>query len=129
MGYEKMQKLKIPTQWQEEIDLANLKCRSKPFSDKEGYQTMCNRCMNVNQLLNADGDYCTVCGQMFIRNMIGFDTLPLVEFIPAPGIPEKKVIECLKQDPPEDSGFGAGIKNGNRRHQDGWQEGGMHGDE
>ena len=34
-GYEMMQFLKVPNAWQEEIDLANLKCRSKPFSDKD----------------------------------------------------------------------------------------------
>ena len=119
IGYDKMQKLKIPHQWQEEIDLANLKCRSKPFSDKEGYQTLCNRCMNVNSLLNNAGDFCTVCGQGFIRNMIGFDTLPLVEFIPS-NVPDKRALECLKMDPPEESGFAAGIRNGKKRHQDGW---------
>ena len=36
-GYEQMQKLKIPVKWQEEVDLANLKCRAKPFNDKEGF--------------------------------------------------------------------------------------------
>mmetsp|Transcript_39028 Transcript_39028/g.59440 ORF Transcript_39028/g.59440 Transcript_39028/m.59440 type:complete len:188 (+) Transcript_39028:3176-3739(+) len=60
--------------------------------------------------------------------MIGFDTLPLVEFTPAQGITAKRVIECLKTDPPEESGFAAGIK-GKKKHQDGWQENGTNGDE
>ena len=47
-GYEKLQTLKIPKEWQEEIDLAALKIRSKPFSDKEGLQPICNLDMNVN---------------------------------------------------------------------------------
>ena len=36
-GYEKLQSLKIPTSWQDDVDLANLKVRAKPFSDKEGF--------------------------------------------------------------------------------------------
>lgn len=62
-GYEKMQHLKVPDAWTEEIDLANLKCRSKPFSDKESQQVICNRCMTSNQLINSNGDKCTGCGQ------------------------------------------------------------------
>jgi hypothetical protein len=48
--------------------------------------------------------------------MIGFDTLPLVEFIPSPHIPHKRVIECLRMDPPDEGGFGGikAIKKGGR---------------
>jgi len=107
IGYDKMQQLKIPAQWQEEIDLANLKCRSKPYSDKEGFQVICNRCMTSNSLINHGGDFCTGCGQTFIRNLSGFDTLPLVEFVPSAHLNHKRVLECLRMDPPEDgTGFG-----------------------
>ena len=34
-GYEKLQTLKVPVQWQDEVDRAHLKCRAKPFSDKD----------------------------------------------------------------------------------------------
>jgi len=113
-----MQQLKIPAQWQEEVDLANLKCRSKPYSDKEGFQVICNRCMTSNSLINHLGDYCTGCGQGFVRNLIGFDTLPLVEFAPSPHIDPKKVINLLRMDPPDDgSGFrGQAKKQGGRAH-------------
>jgi hypothetical protein len=83
--------------------MSNLKVRAKPFSDKEGFQVICNRCMNSNALINIDGDFCTACGHPFIRNFCGFDTLPLVEFSPRPDIPLKKVLEFLKMDPPEES--------------------------
>lgn len=56
-GYEKLQTLKISPEWQEEIDLASLRVRCKPFSDKEGYQPVCNRCMNINPLINQSGDH------------------------------------------------------------------------
>mmetsp|Transcript_39295 Transcript_39295/g.37736 ORF Transcript_39295/g.37736 Transcript_39295/m.37736 type:complete len:84 (-) Transcript_39295:506-757(-) len=82
--------------------MANLKVRAKPFSDKEGFQVICNRCMNSNALINTTGDFCTACGHQFIRNFVGFDTLPLVEFAPKYDLQPKKVIELLKADPPEE---------------------------
>jgi hypothetical protein len=95
--------LKIPVAWQDDIDLANLKVRAKPFSDKDGFSVICNRCVNSNALVNSTGDICTSCGHPFVRNYIGFDTLPLVEFQPRPDIPYKKVLEFLKMDPPEEA--------------------------
>lgn len=58
--------------------------------------------MNTNALINSTGDICTSCGHPFLRNFIGFDTLPLVEFLPRQEIPFKKVLEFLKMDPPEE---------------------------
>ena len=58
--------------------------------------------MNTNALINPVGDLCTSCGHPFVRNFIGFDTLPLVEFTPRPDIPFKKILEFLKMDPPEE---------------------------
>lgn len=95
-GYEKLQTLKVPVAWQDDIDLANIKVRAKPFSDKEGFQVICNRCMNSNALVNAGGDFCTACGHPFIRNFVGFDTLPLVEFTPRGDMNPKKVLDLLK---------------------------------
>lgn len=98
--------MKIPSAWQDDIDLATLKVRAKPFSDKEGFAVICNRCMNTNALINQGGDLCTSCGHPFVRNFTGFDTLPLVEFVPRGEIPPKKVLEFLKMDPPEEgNGF------------------------
>ncbi len=113
-GYEKLQQLKIPSAWQDDIDLATLKVRAKPFADKEGFHVICNRCMNTNTLINQNGDLCTSCGHPFIRNFVGFDTLPLVEFVPRGDISAKKVLEFLKMDPPEE-GFKPAIpKKGGR---------------
>lgn len=83
--------------------MANLKCRSKPFSDKEGYIQNCNRCMTQNPLINLGGDCCGGCGKDFVRNMHDFDSLPLVEFVPKAGIAALKVVQLLKQDPPDDA--------------------------
>ena len=95
-GYEKLQTLKIPLEWQEEIDMSSLRIRSKPFSDNSQYNPICNRCMNPNALINSAGDFCSACGQPFVRSFIGFDTMPFVEFQPHESIPYNKVIDLLK---------------------------------
>ena len=43
LGFEKLQNLKIPTDWQNLIDIENLKIRTKPYSDKDGISPVCNR--------------------------------------------------------------------------------------
>lgn len=123
-GYEKLQTLKISPEWQEEIDLAALKIRCKPFSDKEGYQPVCNRCMNINALINQSGDHCTACGHPFVRNYVGFDTLPLVEFVPDRRIPAKQVLELLKEEPDDAGTTSASSRSSLKPKQetDGWKE-------
>ena len=103
--------------------MANLKCRSKPYSDKDGQLQACNRCMTQNSLVNLNGDQCGGCGQGFTRNMIDFDALPLVEFVPAPGLAHKTVVDCLRQDPPDTAGDSLGAPTrapGGYGGGDGW---------
>lgn len=80
--------------------------------------------MNTNALINQTGDLCTSCGHPFVRNFTGFDTLPLVEFVPRAEIPAKKVMEFLKMDPPEEeSGFQPQKnKKPAKGGYDGWQQ-------
>lgn len=47
---------------------------------------------------------CVHCGLPTQRNFGSFDTLPLVEFIPNSRIPEKRVMDALRMDPPDDDG-------------------------
>lgn len=122
-AYEKLQNLKIPPEWQEEIDLAALKIRTKPFSDKEKYEIICNRCINIHSLINLLGDLCSACGHPFIRNFIGFDTLPLVEFVPEARIPFENVIELLKEEPDETvSTASSRPSQRTKAESDGWKE-------
>lgn len=83
-AYEKLQSLKVPNEWQEEIDLASLTIKAKPFVDREDLLTICSRCMSSNSLLNLSGtgDICTSCKHPLIRSFISFTPLPLVEFEP-----------------------------------------------
>lgn len=50
----------------------------------------------------------------------------MVEFTPSANIDHNRVIECLKMDPPENSGYGQVKPAKKGRHQDGWQENGNH---
>ena len=120
-GYEKLQTLKIPVAWQDDIDMANLRVLAKPFSDKEGFQIICNRCMNANTNLNIKGDFCNSCGLPFERNFAGFDTLPLVEFVPKEGIPFKKALELLRSDPPETGVPAPTTSKPKRKGPSGWE--------
>lgn len=79
-AYQKMQALVLPPAWQEEVDLASISVRSKPFADKEELLPVCYRCSATNPLLNPQGDYCANCGAAFIRSFATFEHLPLVEF-------------------------------------------------
>lgn len=95
--------------------------KAKPFSDKEEFNIVCNRCMHVNAMINMKDDICTNCSHGFVRNFVGFDTLPLVEFVPRTGLTFKRVIDLLKQDPPEMGGSSAPSKP-KPRGNDGWQQ-------
>ena len=55
---------------------------------------------------------CPNCGSPTIRNLISFDALPLVEFIPEANVPPARVNELLRMDPPQAGGGGGG---------DGWR--------
>jgi hypothetical protein len=60
-----------------------------------------------------------------VRNFIGFDTLPLVEFVPRQDIPYKKVLEFLKMDPPEEGSHGFKPQDNKKKGKggfDGWQQ-------
>lgn len=117
--------MKVPDHLMEEIEVEALKIRSKPFQDKEGFAFNCNRCMNVQPLVNQIGDFCVNCGAPVVRNFGSFDTLPLVEFVPEGNIPPAKAIELLRLDPPlEMSEPKAGGKRSNKRGvgADQWNE-------
>jgi intraflagellar transport protein 122 len=96
LGYEVLSSMKVPDHMMEEIEVEALKIRSKPFQDKDGFAFNCNRCMNIQPLVNQKGDFCVNCGAPVVRNFGSFDTLPLVEFVPEGNIPIAKAIELLK---------------------------------
>lgn len=90
----------MPSEWVDEIELGNLLIRSKPFSDKESLNPICNRylsrfvlykgliltrCGNANAII-IENERCSTCFHPFIRSFLSFETLPLVEFKLAKGV-------------------------------------------
>ena len=78
---EKIQGLVIPKKFRENVDLATLMIRAKPYYDNEELLTMCYRCSTTNPLYNPrGGNRCNNCGQPFVHSFVSFEILPLVEF-------------------------------------------------
>ena len=116
-AYDKLQNLKVPIEWQEEVELSALSVKSKPFQDKEELFTMCYRCMNTNPSLTVT-DSCTYCKHPIIRSFVSFQPLPLVEFEPHSSISAKKIMQLLNSEIPYSAVKGKpGKKGGNE-----WQE-------
>ena len=84
MAYDRLQTLKVPSEWQEQIDLETMRIRAKPFSDEESLLPICSRCGNTDALINLNGDFCSACKHPNVRSYVGFSELALVEFRPPP---------------------------------------------
>ena len=56
---------------QEDVELAALKIRSKPFHDNEEHQPLCYRCSTTNPLVNA-GNACINCQHEFVYSFVSF---------------------------------------------------------
>jgi len=81
--------------------------------------------MNANALANQNGDFCSHCGHPFMRNCIGFDTLPLVEFQPDPNIPFNEIIALIREEPQKQASSQAPKKKTSTKQKvnnDGWKE-------
>jgi len=96
-SFEKLQSLKIPDHWAEEIEVDALKIRCKPNSDSEGHS------MNVSPIATIAGEAALNVGLPPVYNFGSFDSLPLVEFLPSKQVHPKRVLELLKSYPQESS--------------------------
>ena len=107
-AYTKLLGLKMPAAWKDQIDLACLTVRTKPYSDEESLLPVCYRCSTSNPLLNNQGDTCINCRHPFLRSFCSFETLPLVEFEidPAAGITDEQALAYLEMDPSETTKYG-----------------------
>ena len=104
---EKIQTLVIPKRFRENVDLATLMVRSKPYYDSEELLTMCYRCSTTNPLTNArGGNKCNNCCQPFVFSFVSFEILPLVEFHLEEGISDKEALMLIesstKSAPPKE---------------------------
>eukprot|EP00240_Pyramimonas_obovata_P000052 CAMPEP_0118949464 /NCGR_PEP_ID=MMETSP1169-20130426/49666_1 /TAXON_ID=36882 /ORGANISM="Pyramimonas obovata, Strain CCMP722" /LENGTH=1253 /DNA_ID=CAMNT_0006896109 /DNA_START=163 /DNA_END=3921 /DNA_ORIENTATION=+ len=116
-AYNKLQGLKMPPAWHDDIDLACVMTRAKPFSDKEDLLPVCYRCATQNPLVNAHGDVCINCGAAFQRSFVTFEHLPLVEFALDHGITDQEAMQLLDQPPPQGQKLRA-VERGGGRQQD-----------
>jgi len=117
-AYSKLLGLKMPHSWKDQIDLACLTVRTKPFSDEEGLLPVCYRCSTSNPLMSSTGDLCINCGHIFIRSFCSFETLPLVQFELEPGISDEQALAYLEMDPSETVKYGGVGSNGGKRNSD-----------
>jgi hypothetical protein len=96
MGFEKLKTLKVPSNWIDEVEVDALKIKCKPNADREGLGS------NSGPLASLIGENASSMGVQSIVNFCSFDSLPLVEFIPAKNLNPKRVMELLRADPSED---------------------------
>ncbi|XP_062855232.1 intraflagellar transport protein 122 homolog isoform X3 [Trichomycterus rosablanca] len=99
-AFEKLQGLKIPTQFQESIELNSLTVRSKNYHDSEELIPMCYRCSTNNPLLNNQGNVCVNCRQPFIYSASSYEVLPLVEFYLEDGITDEEAVSLIDLEVP-----------------------------
>ncbi|XP_061625468.1 intraflagellar transport protein 122 homolog isoform X4 [Phyllopteryx taeniolatus] len=99
--YEKLQKLYIPSRFQECIELDSLTIRAKPFHDSEELTEalMCYRCSN-KPLLNNQGTACLNCKQPFIYSASSYEVLPLVQFYLEEGIGDEEAVSLIDLEVP-----------------------------
>eukprot|EP00743_Colponemidia_sp_Colp-15_P003978 GILK01004290.1.p1 GENE.GILK01004290.1~~GILK01004290.1.p1 ORF type:complete len:1251 (-),score=266.14 GILK01004290.1:264-4016(-) len=137
-SFDKLQGLRIPRDWQEQIDIASLVMRSKPYSDAEELLPVCNRCMNANPLVlsaNAGGsDICSTCSHPFIHSFVSFEALPLVEFVPDDGVSHAEAQKWIEVEPPsqrapsrQEEDSDSRMKHRNKASKDSWREAEMGG--
>ncbi|XP_066967390.1 intraflagellar transport protein 122 homolog isoform X2 [Macrobrachium rosenbergii] len=94
---DKLQTLRIPPRFQEDVELAALKIRAKPFHDNEEHQPLCYRCSTTNPLVNNSGNQCVNCGHPFVYSFVSFEILPVVEFVLDEDITDEEGVRLIQQ--------------------------------
>lgn len=95
---DKLQSLKIPAKFQEEVELATISARARSYSDPEDLLPMCYRCSTYNPLL-ATSNRCVNCGQKFVHSYVSFEILPLVEFHLEDSITDIEAVRLIETPP------------------------------
>lgn len=106
-AYNRLQALRVPPTWQEQVDIACIAINSRPFSDDETLLPVCYRCGTVNPILNGDHENCVNCGCEMVVSYLTFELLPLVRFELEPGISHEEAQQLLAIEP-SSGGWAAG---------------------
>ncbi|XP_061187801.1 intraflagellar transport protein 122 homolog isoform X4 [Saccostrea echinata] len=115
-AYEKLQTLRIPSRFQEAVDLGSVMIRSKAFQDSEELLPMCYRCSTTNPLLNNGGNCCVNCRQPFVHSFVSFEVLPLVEFVLDSSLTDEEAVQILDLSIPRQKKEDRGWKEGRIGH-------------
>ena len=92
---DKIQMLKVPHKFQEQVEIAAISSRARPYSDPEELLPMCYRCSTYNPLTSASNN-CVNCGQKFVHSFVSFELLPLVEFQLEEGISDEEAVRLIE---------------------------------
>ncbi|XP_078340377.1 intraflagellar transport protein 122 homolog isoform X7 [Crassostrea virginica] len=115
-AYEKLQTLRIPSRFQEAVDVGSVMIRSKAFADSEELLPMCYRCSTTNPLLNNGGNCCVNCRQPFVHSFVSFEVLPLVEFVIDSSLTDEEAVQILDLSIPKQKKEDRGWKEGRIGH-------------
>ncbi|KAK7101404.1 intraflagellar transport protein 122 homolog isoform X1 [Littorina saxatilis] len=100
-AFEALQNLRIPSRFQDAVDLGSLSIRAKPFQDSEELMSMCYRCSTTNPLLSKNRNCCVNCRQPFVHSFVNFEVLPLVEFFLEDGMIDEEAVHILDMSVPK----------------------------
>jgi len=95
-AYEKLQQFKLPTRFQDTVDIGSVSIRSKPFYDAEDLMPLCYRCSTTNPCMSPQGSKCVNCRQPFVYSFSSFEVLPLVEFTLEKGISDEEACRLIE---------------------------------
>lgn len=111
--FDKIQSLRVPQKFQEQVEISTILARARPYSDPEELLPMCYRCSTYNPLA-ANSNTCINCGQKFVYSYVSFgkfnvcahkgflhkfvnlEILPLVEFELDEGITDMEAIRLIE---------------------------------
>ncbi|XP_076048143.1 intraflagellar transport protein Oseg1 [Oratosquilla oratoria] len=116
---DKLQALRIPQRFQEDVELASLKIRAKPFHDSEEHQPLCYRCSTTNPLINNAGNQCVNCSQPFVFSFVSFEILPVVEFVLDESLTDEEALRLIQQS---NSSQNIGTGDGDNEDDGRWKE-------
>lgn len=71
---DKIQTLRIPQKFQEQVEIATIAAKARPYSDPEELLPMCYRCSTYNPLGSCSSS-CMNCGQKFVHSYVSFGKL------------------------------------------------------
>lgn len=78
--FDRIQSLRIPQKFQEQVEVSTISSRARPFSDAEELLPMCYRCSTYNPLLTMSNK-CIHCGQNFVHSYVSFGKLNTIEVV------------------------------------------------